>query len=427
LPPADAALEELLGSVAALPAGACNEVVLRAAGEALFNWLMCGSLKDHLRLAMDRAMQTGRGLRIRLCIDPPEIAAWPWELLYDPQRDQTFATAVATPLVRYLDLASLFGPPAEQEAELPLDLLLVLPAAANLNLAEEKKLIEEAVADLKHALHLRVLPAPVTRTTIADALLLARYDIVHISGHGAFLDGQGYVELNQADGSPDWADGNILSRILGNHPSLKLVILNVCSGGQVAEGTAFRGLAPQLVRRGIPAVVAMQYPLTDQAALTFAREFYKQLCTGENAGQIDIAITHARNMLAVLHPGSRSFATPVLYTHATDGVIFTLPQEPAAEMVLKAPSESGRLAMFTGSIETSMEFDEDWALAEPAQLNDWRQTLLEAERAYQEHLADPRPAVQQAARHGLALIEGRLAALEIALLGNHPPLFEARP
>jgi hypothetical protein len=419
LPPAGAALEALLDRVAALPAGACDEATLRAAGEALFSWLLSGSLEDHLRLAWDRAARAGRGLRIRLSIDPPEIAAWPWELLYDPQRDHTFATAIATPLVRYLDQTSLFGAPTEQEAELPLDLLLVLPSAANLNLAEEKRLIEEAVAGLKHALHLRVLPGPVTRTALADALLLARYDIVHVSGHGAFLDGQGYVELNLPDGSPDWVDGNSLSRIFSNHPHLKLVILNVCRGGQVAEGTAFRGLAPQLVRRGIPAVVAMQYPLTDQAGLTFAREFYKQLSTGENAGQIDVAITHGRNMLAVLYPGSRSFATPVLYTHASDGVIFTLPQEPAVEVVLSAPSESARLAMFTGSIEASMEFDEDWAMAEPAQLNDWRQTLLQAECAYQAHLANLQPAVQHAARHGLALIESRLAALEIALMTGH--------
>ncbi len=46
-----------------------DETVVRAAGEALFNWLVVEPVKTHLRLAWDRAQRDGAGLRLRLSID----------------------------------------------------------------------------------------------------------------------------------------------------------------------------------------------------------------------------------------------------------------------------------------------------------------------------------------------------------------------
>lgn len=416
-PPPDNLLTRSLASVAAIEADACDETLLCEAGVNLFRWLLAGPLETHLRLAWDRAEQAGRGLRLRLVIDPPEIAAWPWELLHDPVRDHTFATAVATPLVRFLDQTGSFGALVEQEAELPLHMLVVLPQDECLDLAQERALIQDAVQPLQNALRVHLLSGPVTRTALSDALLAQQYDLLHFAGHGGFIEGQVYIALNQPDGTPDYVDGGTLARLGANHRSLKLAVMNVCSSGRQDTVRAFRGLAPQWVRRGVPAVVAMQYQLSDQASLTFAREFYRQLCTGENAGQVDVAVAHARNMLAVRRKGDRSFAAPVVFTHARDGVIFSLPREAAVRELLDPSSQRARLAMFVGSLQASMDFEDDWSGAEQQRLEEWRLILRRAEQAYRLHLAGSEPEVQQAARQGLALIQSRLATLDSALSG----------
>ena len=335
LPPAN--LLTLIAQVDQLPAGTAQGALLTATGIGLFQWLM-EHLETHWRVAADRAERQGRGLRLRLSIDAPEINAWPWELLHDPKRDRTFATSIATPLVRYLDQNDQFGGLSDLKADLPLKVLLVLPEAPDLNLAKERAVIEQALVPLDGALRLDVLDGIVTRTRFANALVSGNYEIIHGSGHGSFLDDQGFIALNLPDGTPDWVDGQVMGRFVVNCKSLKLGVLNVCSSGKVADGRGFQGLAPQLVRAGVPAVVAMQYPLSDDAAMTFADEFYRRLCAGESAGRVDVAVTYARNLLAILFPGDLCFAAPVVYTHAPDGVIFTVQANAASVVPAPAPA-----------------------------------------------------------------------------------------
>lgn len=395
----------------ALQPGADTAEIMRQAGEAMFRWVTGGGIESHLRVAWDRARRVHEGMRLRLSIDAPELAAWPWELLHDPERDYPFATALDTLLVRYFDQSNHFGGLSNVQAELPLDLLLVLPAAPDLNLAQERANLNALARAMPDVLRLRVLDGVVTRADLADALLLGSYDIVHFGGHGAFIDGRGYVSLNTPDGGQDWIDSGALSRLAVNHKSVKLVVLNACNSGQVDDVRAFQGLAPQMVRYGVPAVVAMQYPIHDDAAATFAREFYKRLCVGKDAGQVDIAVSYARNMLTVLHAGEPGWAAPVLFTHAADGVIYRLPETRPRPDALDPVEQRARLAALTASLQASLALREDWALADPALLVHWDQVLHRAEESYRVHLADPRPEVQQVAQQGLMLVRGRLAAL----------------
>ena len=396
------------------PAAAPPEILTKA-GALLFEWVFPASIRTHLRVAWDRAERAAMGLRMRLTIDAPEIASWPWELLHDPERNYTFATSPSTPLVRYFDQADRFGSLAEQGAELPLELLLVLPATPDLDLAQERRNIEQVAGATEGALRVRTLDGAVTRADLADALLMGNTQIVHFGGHGGFIDGRGYLGLNEPDGAHDWIDGDALARLAVNYRSIKLALLNACESGQTDDGRAFTGLAPQLVRYGVPAVVAMQFAITDRAAATFAREFYKRLCVGEGAGQVDVAVSYARNMLSVLHPGDRSWAAPVLYTHAADGVIFVVPPRVRAGGALDPLVQRERLAALTASLQASLQTDDDWASADSAALTTWRRLTERAEEAYRTHLGHPRPEVRQAAQLGLELVSQRLAALDKAL------------
>lgn len=415
-PPPDEHLKARLAAVDALAPGDDVEKVLQAAGEGLFRWLTGGPIEGHLRLAWARAWRRKQqGLRIRLSIDAPELAAWPWELLYDPGRDHTFATSARTLLVRYLDQANRFGSLVEQETELPLNLLLVLPKTPDLDLAKERAALEKMAAAMPGVLQMRVLDGIVTRADLADALLMGDYDIIHFSGHGDYIEGRGYVGLNRPDGGPDWVHSGAISRLAVNYRSIKLVVLNTCGSGRVSDSQAFQGLAPQMVRFGVPAVVAMQYPLPDDTATIFSREFYKRLCVGEDAGQVDVAMAYARGMLAVLHPHDRSWAAPVVYTHAADGVIYRLQRTSAPQQALDPVGRRARLAALRASLQTSQSLKEDWQLANTDGLFIWRQMLRRAEETYRSHLSDPDPDVQAVARQGLALVQERLLALESAL------------
>ena len=206
LPAPDNDLIAKLAALADLAPTSGDETVVRAAGEALFNWLVVEPVRTHLRLAWDRARRDGEGLRLRLSIDAAEIGAWPWEALHDPEHDHTFATSAATPLVRYFDKVNHMGGLVHPQAELPLHLLLVLPAMADLDLARERSGVEQVASSFTTHLQVHALDGIVRRTDLADALLTADYDIVHFSGHSAVADGRGYVALNLRDGRPDSID-----------------------------------------------------------------------------------------------------------------------------------------------------------------------------------------------------------------------------
>jgi hypothetical protein len=412
LPPPPVALTAALNRAAGL---AATPDVLAKAGALLFDWAFPAAIRTQLRVAWDQAQRAGEGLRLRLSVDAPELAAWPWELLYDTDRGYTFATSATTPLVRFYDRADRFGAVTETGTELPIELLLVLPTTSDLDLALERRNVEQVAEATEGALRVRTLEGRVTRADLADALLLGDYRILHFGGHGGFIDGRGFLGLNEPDGAADCLDGEALARLVVNYRSIRLAVLNACDTGQTDDGRAFTGLGPQLVAAGIPAVIAMQSPISDKAAATFAREFYKRLCVGDEAGQVDVALAYARSMLSVLHPGSRSWAAPVLFTHAPDGVIFSVPARVRAGGALDPLAQRERLLALTASLEASFRAEDDWKLADGATLEMWRESTLRAGEAYRVHLAHPRQEVRHVARQGLELVEKRLAALDAAL------------
>ena len=56
--------------------------------------------------------------------------------------------------------------------------------------------------------------------------------------------------------------------MLRDHTSLRLAVLNACEAGRTDPVDPFGGVADTLVRRGIPAVIAMQFEVSDKAAMS---------------------------------------------------------------------------------------------------------------------------------------------------------------
>jgi CHAT domain-containing protein len=118
------------------------------------------------------------------------------------------------------------------------------------------------------------------------------YHIFHFIGHGAIDD-----ETNRAPccsktaGAGSWSTAGWH---LAGREKACVVVLNACQGGQTWANNPFGGVAQGLVQQSIPAVVAMQFPVTDQAAIAFSQGFYGALA---DFSPIDMAISEARKAM----------------------------------------------------------------------------------------------------------------------------------
>ena len=115
--------------------------------------------------------------------------------------------------------------------------------------------------------------------------------------------------------------------MLAEHQDLRLVLLNSCEGAKGGKLDIYSSTAAILVRRGLAAVLAMQYEITDRAAIEFSRTFYRALAYGL---PIDAAVAAARAAVNIEVNNSLEWGTPVLYMRSPDGVLFELAALPAA-------------------------------------------------------------------------------------------------
>ena len=311
--------------------------VLRDLGTRLFAALFPGEIGNQLKTAWTVAQTRNVRLRLRLRLVPPEVAALPWELLYWPRESLFLATDERTPVVRFIDPGSGFGIIRDLEVTFPLRMLVLVPPGSNLETGAERTAIERAMDALEDNVQVRWLGEggdnrAVTAGRVGDVLATFAPHVVHFIGHGRFdpWARTGELLFNDEDGKERWLSHTTLKDLFAGIPDLRLLVLNACEGGRLDAGEAFLGIAPEIMRAGIPAVAAMQYPIRDDLAIVFGRTFYQTLMRGTWAGHVDAAVARARRMLRVEDEHDRAFGTPVLFLRAHDGIIFRLPQSQAS-------------------------------------------------------------------------------------------------
>ena len=135
----------------------------------------------------------------------------------------------------------------------------------------------------------------------------------------------GMMLLEKEDGTHHIAWADEVAEILMDQ-GVQLVVLNTCQGGSQAGGSIFNwsGLAAALLEAGVPAVVAMQMEISNEAAIAFARGFYGALLSG--VGSLDEAVAEGRQAIFEMKMADErdhlAWGTPVLYLRTPDGVIF---------------------------------------------------------------------------------------------------------
>ena len=305
-----------------------HEAVVRQTGQRLFDAAFHDEVLTSYRRSCDTVGREQKGLRVRLRLnDVPELADLPWEYMYDASRRAFLALSKETPIVRYLELPE---PVAPLGVHAPIHLLAVLASPNNrdtLDVEGEWTRMQKALQDLvaQNKITLTRVQPP-TLDALQTQLRKNKYHILHFIGHGDFDDAvqQGSLVFEtearppQAHGDARSVNDDVFATLLRGTRDLRVVVLNACQGAQTSVKNPFAGTAPRLVQAGIPAVLAMQYSISDQAALDFSSEFYKTLADGF---PIDAAMNEARR--AVYFNGNViEWGTPVLFMRAEDGVIF---------------------------------------------------------------------------------------------------------
>ena len=312
---------------------------LREFGEQIYNTLFQQTARVSSKFAkslarIDERGESCEGMRVKLLIEPPELALLPWEYLYD-QRDGYLCLRSRTPVIRFVRTGRLHR---DLKVRGPLKILGMISNPRgdwpDLDVENERRRIERALAQLEREgrVSLRWVPGE----SEGDLLEMMREDswhIFHFVGHGGMeLSGtndaspEGFILLRDDLGAPKRLAASKLKYLLDGGRFLRLVVLNCCEGARGNSRDAFASPGGALVRSVAPAVVAMQYPISDPAAIKLAKGFYSSIAAGLS---LERSITEARKEM--LTASNMEWGIPVLFTGAKTGPLV----EPAAKLPLQ--------------------------------------------------------------------------------------------
>ena len=276
------------------------------------------------------------GVRITLKFDLEEktseyLFSLPWELL---KKEKFYNLSTKTPIVRHVEVTS--RSPNSLEFG---DTIRVLILAANpegtdqLNLDVEidnmlKTLVSKTADSSKKFTYKLISNAQKKdlKNYLKDEKV---FDIIHFLGHGIYdADrNEGALIFEDENKQPDLCYTGNIENWAADNDVLKLFFLNACetaltgkSGDALKEDDEphepYSGVAPTLVKAGVPAVLAMQRPITDRAAITFSKFFYEKLVefhTGDAELSLEACVTEARNEVQDQNTEPPEWATPVLF------------------------------------------------------------------------------------------------------------------
>lgn len=302
------------------------EKPLHEVGEQLFHALFPESVRGTYRACLGAAQHSAAPLRVVLRLAAPELAALPWELLFDPETGSYLCQD--QPLLRRIPAADFAPRPLEVEP--PLRILGIVASPNDLPRLDaevEKQHLIDALAEPATAGLIELAWAPqATWHGIQSSLLDGPWHVLHFIGHGDYdaHGREGRIALESPAGRTDMVRASNLMQLLREaEPTPRLVVLNSCSSGEAGTEDLFSGTAAALVRGRISAVAAMQFTISDAAAIAFARGFYGAIAHGRD---VDKAASSGRRSIMGL--GTLEWVTPVLYVRGGSTKLFTLTELP---------------------------------------------------------------------------------------------------
>lgn len=305
-----------------------KEEGVRRIGHRLFNALFAEpAVVGIYRAACAVAAERGETLRVVLRVSDSELAALPWESMFD----QAAGSYVCRrePLVRYVPVASS---PPPLKVQLPLRILALIASPRGripLDIEKEKENLTSALArQIENGSVVIEWVEHTTWTALQDTLLADSWHVVHFIGHGDFdiERDEGVLAFEDEAGHVHRVTANIFVDLLREaQPMPRLVVLNACESSATGRADLFAGTAASLVRGGVSAVAAMQFEISDDAAIAFCRGFYTAVGRGRG---IDEAVRSGRVAILGLADGTLEWITPTLYLRGRDTHLFTVTASP---------------------------------------------------------------------------------------------------
>ena len=295
---------------------------IRDFGTKLFDAVFQKTVSEIYRESKVSAKNKNAGLRIRLRFpENPELINIPWEYLFDARSDVFLSLSGNTSIVRYMELSLSVK---QMQISPPLKILVISSSPKNyplLNVKKELLKLQQALIPLeknkrvtfKHIEH-ATLPK-ITKTMGQDD-----FHIIHFIGHGDYNQHrkEGMLVIENKDGYSLKVSSQQVATIFQSSDASRLIVLNACEGGVTSKENIFSGVAQSVVKKGVPAVLAMQYVITDKSAIVFSETFYGALSKGS---PIDTSLSKAR--IAIYNqPNEIEFATAALYMRSKTGRLF---------------------------------------------------------------------------------------------------------
>jgi hypothetical protein len=308
-----------------------DERIVQEVGSQLFEFIFQRKILELYQECSIAARKDDQPFLIRLRVRDPTLAYVPWETMYDKKNRFYVTTSQSTPFTRAVDD---YAEERRGCAARPIRMLGMAARVKVLNgfpldeieVDAEQVAIKKALSELNDGKRLKLSWIPSAKARDLNRRFLRgdegkRWDMFHFIGHGGHDPERqmGFIVVQEEGGSKGirlYAD--MLKTFLtqpGQTPSL--VVLNSCSGAQGEPGSLFSSTAAELIQGGVPAVIAMQFEISDNMGLAFADTFYTYLA--ENVS-IQSALAHTRAELK-----ARQFAewiSPVLYMRGLDGETF---------------------------------------------------------------------------------------------------------
>ena len=306
-------------------------------GAKLFELVFNGDVRITFLRSFDLAQRENFGLRIRLRLaNVPELADLPWEYLYDQTSNRFLGLSTQTPIVRYFDFPE---PLAIFSTALPLNILVMIASPTDcqpLDVEAEWHNLQTALSSLVSRRLIQL--TRMIRSTLSELQESLRRESYHVFlyiGHRGFdpTIQEEVLLLEDEMGKMRLIEGNIISRLLSDQRSLRLVHLNSRSG-RLEHNRSVGSIALRLTQQGIAAVLDIPYEVSDASNIYFLDTFYGALVDGY---PIDAALSEARKAISML--SMTEWGIPVLYTRSPNGQLFDI-QSLTVERLERASQEA---------------------------------------------------------------------------------------
>ncbi len=251
----------------------------RVTGRRLYNWLDGGD--RWLQPSLDKHRREGIVLAIATS---GKLAHLPWEVLHDGNSFLVQRVPAIVP-VRWMSDSTVKKLTIDGEPEnRALQVLFMATSPLNispvLDFEAEEARILEATARQPLALTVEESGCLSELGYLVDGYDSNYFDILHLTGHATFQDGQPRFITETPTGEADYASAEDIAQEL-QFRLPKLIFLSGCRTGQAPNSGSVPSMAEELLKSGASSVLGWGQTVLDTDASAAAAALYRELSAGK--------------------------------------------------------------------------------------------------------------------------------------------------